>query len=143
MCVYDSIIELPHHMSAKRQHMSRHDRAAQFAPFAALTGHDAAIRETARLTDCQIELDESKKDSLNHILQHLLAHIHQQPEVTITYFIPDEKKDGGSYAVVSGRVQKIDVYLHTLHLTDGCVISVESILDLQQASDSFFVSQIP
>jgi len=143
MNTYDTIIDLPHHVSVRRQHMSRHDRAAQFAPFAALTGHDAAIRETARLTDCQVELDEHRKAMLNRILQNLLAHIHQQPEVTITYFIPDEKKDGGRYAVVSGHIQKIDVYAHTLHLTDGCTVPVDSIRDLQPTADLFFVSQIP
>ena len=143
MCIYDSIIELPHHVSVRRQPMSRHDRAAQFAPFAALTGHDAAIRETARLTDGQIELDESSKETLNRILLNLLAHIHTHPEVTVTYFIPDRKKDGGKYAVVSGRVQKIDAYAHTLHLTDGCTIPVDNIRDLQQAADPFSVSQIP
>ena len=129
---YDAIIQLPHHISSRRQSMSRRDRAAQFAPFAALTGHDAAIRETARLTDSKIELDEDRKIAINRKLQALLANLRSQPEITVTYFLPDNKKDGGSYAVVSGCIQKIDVFTHQLLLTNGTVIPIEQIFDLQQ-----------
>lgn len=132
---YESIIQLPHHISLRRHSMSRRDRAAQFAPFAALTGHDAAIRETARLTDSRIQLDEDKKIAINRKLQWLLSNIHRQPEVTITFFLPDSKKDGGSYAVVSGCIQKIDAFAHQLLLTNGTAIPMEQIYDLQQEAD--------
>ena len=129
---YDAILQLPHHVSPRRHGMSRRDRAAQFAPFAALTGHDAAIRETARLTDTKIELDEDRKIAINRKLQQLLANIRSQPEVTITFFLSDSKKDGGSYAVVSSRIQKIDAFSHQLLLTNGIAIPIEQIYNLQQ-----------
>ena len=132
---YDAIIALPHHVSVRRHGMSRHDRAAQFAPFAALTGHDAAIQETARLTDGKIELDEERKAVLNRTLQFLMDHIALQPEITVTYFLPDSKKDGGSYTVVSGNFKKIDVFAHSLILTNGTAIPMEQILRLEQPED--------
>ena len=135
---YDAIIALPHHVSVRRHGMSRHDRAAQFAPFAALTGHDAAIRETARLTDGRIELDEDRKAVLNRTLQLLLNRIALQPEITVTYFLPDSKKDGGSYTVVSGNLKKIDDFTHSLILTNGLSIPMEQIVRLDQPDDESF-----
>ena len=132
MCSYDTILQLPHHVSTRRHGMSRHDRAAQFAPFAALVGHEDAIRETARLTQDKAELDEDRKAALDHTLQELLRDIRQQPNVIIQYFIPDKRKDGGEYATVSGYLQKIDVFSHLLILTDGTTIPVEQIMELQR-----------
>ena len=103
---YADIINLPHHVSKTRPQMPIADRAAQFSPFAALTGYDSAIEETGRLTDSFIELDESRKAVLNEKLQSMLKNIKEQPEVAITYFQPDEKKNGGSYINISGVVKK-------------------------------------
>lgn len=94
---YDDIINLPHHTSVSRPHMSAHDRAAQFSPFAALTGYGSAIAETARLTDARVELDEYTKADLNEKLCIMQERIAQQPEVSITYFQPDKVKTGGAY----------------------------------------------
>jgi len=105
---YDDIINLPHHVSVTRPHMTAVDRAAQFSPFAALTGYDAAIRETARLTDERVELDEYIKDALNKRLQIIAERMKEQPEITITYFQPDTKKSGGANITDTGTVKKID-----------------------------------
>lgn len=94
---YDDMLHLPHPTSQKHPRMPISDRAAQFSPFAALTGHEAAVKETARLTDQKIELDESKKAILDAKLQMIVEQIKSQPIVTITYFVPDEKKAGGAY----------------------------------------------
>ena len=96
---YEDIIGLLHHVSTVHPQMSIYDRAAQFSPFAALTGHEAAIRETARLTEEQAELNEDKKEELNEKLQELMAHAEEHPTVTVTYFKPDDRKEGGKYAV--------------------------------------------
>ena len=93
---YDDIIDLPHHVSETHPPMSRADRAAQFSPFAALTGYDAAVRETARMTERRIELDEGVKAELNARLNCILEHLSEHPQVSITYFMPDEKKSGGA-----------------------------------------------
>lgn len=107
---YGDIINLPHHRSAIHSCMSMQDRAMQFAPFAALTGHDDAIEETARLTDDFNEPDESKMSDLSSKLQILKERFAEQPEVTFIYFLPDEKKSGGAYAVLTGIVRRIDEY---------------------------------
>lgn len=104
---YDDIIDMPHHTSTKHPQMSLYDRAAQFAPFAALTGHDMAIKETARVTDKKVELDEYAKEKLNDKLQIIRDTIHSNTEVTITYFVPDEKKAGGAYHSFAGCVKKL------------------------------------
>ncbi|NLC27020.1 MAG: YolD-like family protein [Fastidiosipila sp.] len=127
---YDDIIKLPHHTSASRPHMSAHDRAAQFSPFAALTGYGSAIAETARLTDARVELDEYTKADLNEklcIMQELIA---QQPEVSITYFQPDKVKAGGAYITATGYVKKIDGYEHTVILQDATKIPIDDILEI-------------
>lgn len=128
---YDDIIHLPHPVSTRHARMSRLDRAAQFSPFAALTGFDATIAETGRLTDESIELDESRKEALNERLRRVLSEISQQPRVRITYFREDERKAGGAYVTVSGRVKKVDAYDHTIILTDGQVIPLETMRDLE------------
>lgn len=103
---YDDIINLPRHISKNRQAMSNKDRAAQFSPFAALTGHYDEVKEAARITEERVELDEYMKESLNHKLQILANNIIKQPEINITYFKPDTKKEGGSYITIKGRLKK-------------------------------------
>ncbi len=130
---YDDIINLPHHVSTKHPHIPALDRAAQFSPFAALTGHDAAIKETARLTDVYMELDEDSKELLDRSLQEIRAHLADRPEVTITYFVPDEKKTGGSYVTVSGRVKKLDEYEGRIVLEDNTWVEIEKICMLESS----------
>lgn len=127
---YDDIIELPHPVSRKHPRMPLLDRAAQFAPFAALTGHEESIRETARLTEEEIELDEDSKELLDLRLQELQEHLSTQPEVTVTYFCPDEKKAGGAYETVTGRVKKVDEYAGELVFADGRRIALGTIIEL-------------
>ena len=106
------------------------DRAAQFSPFAALTGYAGVIRETARLTDRKIELDETMLTALNERYQLLLSVLDAEPEVEITYFVPDERKSGGAYRTVYGVVKKADEFARRLTLTDGTVIPMEDVLML-------------
>lgn len=131
---YDDIIDLPHYQSATRSHMSLHDRAAQFSPFAALTGYEAAVSETARLTEGKIELDEDTRAALDEKLQFLQESAGEQ-QVSVTYFQPDIKKQGGAYLTVSGIIKKINSYERVIMLEDGTSISVDDILDIQ--SDIF------
>lgn len=132
---YDDILRLPHPVSGRRGRMSNADRAAQFSPFAALTGFDAAIAETARLTDRRIELDESGKELLNEKLWEILETIDSQPQVTITHFVYDERKAGGAYVSTTGRVKKIDVYSRTILFTNGTAIPISEILDISFACE--------
>ena len=132
---YDDIINLPHHVSKKHPQMSLHDRAAQFSPFAALTGHKAAINETARLTDEKQILSEDVIAKLNEQLNLIKENIGTNQTVTITYFVPDDKKSGGAYISHTGVVKKIDEYNHTVILTDKTVIPIEQISEMQ--SDIF------
>lgn len=127
---YDDIIDLPHHVSATRPRMSMIDRAAQFSPFAALTGYDAAIKETGRLTDRRIELSEDERIVLDRKQQILLDHIGDRPEVSVTYFVPDERKDGGTYVTVTGKVKKIDEFERCFTLADGIKIPLDEVLDM-------------
>ncbi|MCQ4862743.1 hypothetical protein [Pseudoflavonifractor phocaeensis] len=127
---YDDIIHLPHHVSATRPRMPMLDRAAQFSPFAALTGYEAAMRETARLTDQRVELDESAKVELDRKLRLLLS-LPGQPEVSITYFRPDERKEGGAYETATGRIKKYDESSHTIVLADRTRICIEDVFDLE------------
>jgi len=128
---YDDIIHLPHPRSKKRSPMSMQDRAAQFSPFAALTGFDAAIKETGRLTDYRPELLDYENAQLDQMLAKLLELLPQRPQVSVTYFIPDNKKSGGRYETVSGRVQKIDLYRKLLTMTDGREIPLTDILHME------------
>lgn len=127
---YDDIINLPHHVSTKHPQMSMLARAAQFAPFAALTGHGAAIEETARITDSQVELDEDARSFLDRKLALLLNHIGDETSVTFTYFTPDQRKQGGAYCTTTAAVKKWDELAQTFLLTDGSSIHLSSILDL-------------
>lgn len=128
---YDDIIDLPHPTSTKHPRMPLADRAAQFSPFAALTGHDAAIRETARLTDRRVELDEDEKETLDRKLSVLADRLAERPVVVITYFEPDEKKAGGSYEETVGPVRKIDDFKRTVVLEDGHSISIDEIYEIE------------
>ncbi len=111
--------------------MPMQDRAAQFSPFAALTGYDDAIDETARLTGRKLELGEEAKEVLDRKLQYLGSIISDQPEISVTYFVPDEKKDGGEYVTVSGKLKRIDEYGRVLVLTDGDKIGLDEVIDIQ------------
>lgn len=127
---YDDIIDLPHHVSTTHPHMASIDRAAQFSPFAALTGYDAAIKETARLTDERVELDESMKDALSNKLQIIADRLKEQPEIAITYFQPDGKKNGGTYVTAVSAAKKIDKYERVVVMSDGIVIPIDEIISI-------------
>lgn len=133
--MYEDIINLPHHVSKTRPQMSMLDRAAQFSPFAALTGYDAAIKETGRLTDEKQELDEDTKAALDMKQAYLMEMIDEQPEISVTYFLPDTKKAGGAYATVTGKLKRFDEYERLLILTDGKKIPMDDIADIE--SDLF------
>ena len=128
---YDDIIDLPHKKSATRPHMTMLQRAAQFSPFAALTGHGDAIKETARLTEKKIELQEDRKERLNERLQLIRKHLSAEPIVTITYFVADDKKDGGMYVETTGTVKKIDEYAKIVLMDDGTKIMMDDIVDIE------------
>ena len=127
---YTDILNLPHPTSKKHPRMTRTARAAQFAPFAALTGYNEAVKETARLTDEQLELDDTEKAQLNEKLQLLRQHLPRQLPITITFFIPDTKKAGGSYQTITGPVKKIQEYERRLIMTDGTIIPIDAIIGL-------------
>ena len=148
---YADIIDLPHHVSTRHPQMPMEKRAAQFSPFAAMVGHDAAIRETARLTEEQLDLSEDEKAVIDGKLQMIQAHIKEQPtgakqshhapapalahpcasEVTVTYFQPDEKKSGGAYVTITGSARRIDEVERILNLADGTVIPLMDIVAVQ------------
>ena len=124
---YNDIITLPHHSSDVRAHMSLHDRAAQFAPFAALTGYDSAIGETARLTDAKLTLSEEQENILSERIHIIMEHIQEKPEVNVTYFIPDKRKPGGAYVTAAVSVRRVNEFTRQLILTDGTAIPLDSI----------------
>ena len=127
---YEDIIHLPHHVSKRHPQMSMLDRAAQFSPFAALTGYDAAVEETARLTDRRTELDEYEAQRLDERIQKLSEHLPERPEVSITYFLPDARKDGGEYITATGCVKRIDHYERRIILMDGTLIPVHEVIEI-------------
>lgn len=135
---YSDIINLPHHVSKNRSQMSMRDRAAQFAPFAALTGYDDAVKETARLTYKKIELLDEQVAILNEKILLLNEKIKDNPEITIIYFIPDKRKEGGAYISVKGIVKKIDEYNKLITMQDGRKIDMENIFDIQGDIFSIF-----
>ena len=128
---YDDIIHLPHPTSTRHPRMPIADRAAQFAPFAALTGYDSAIKETARLTDEWVALDENAKAELDLKLRYLLDQLPNPPEAVFTYFEPDSKKDGGAYVSKSGIIKRIDPLEHKVILRDGSMIPIEFIVEIE------------
>ena len=127
---YSSIINLPHHVSKNRERMTLYQRAAQFAPFSALNGHAAAIIETARLTDKRIELSENECELLNRKTALLMEHIPKRPDVSITYFLPDERKEGGCYVTHVGIVKECKQDQQTIVFEDGTHIPIRDVVDL-------------
>lgn len=128
---YDDIINLPHHVSVTHPPMDIMDRAAQFSPFAALTGYEAAAKETQRLTQPRIELDESEKQLLDEKFHQLEAQLPEAPVITVTYFIPDKRKAGGSYRTISGKVHKIDYYKRVIHMEQGELLPLDDISHIE------------
>lgn len=126
---YDDIINLPHHVSERHPQMSMYNRAAQFAPFAALTGHNAAIKEAARLTEAEQELSESDAEVLNRKLAYLQS-LDEKPTISVTYFVPDDKKEGGSYHTATGIVKSVEPDKGVLQFEDGTGIPVIRIKDI-------------
>lgn len=125
---YEDIINLPHHVSSKRPQMSMLDRAAQFSPFAALTGYDDAIHETGRLTDEKIDLSEEEKEALDRKQQILMEKLGDHPALTVTYFVPDARK---VYLTKIGNLKKIDEYERWMMLTDGTKIPLDDVADIE------------
>ena len=128
---YDDMMHLPHHQSTKRAHMSLHDRAAQFAPFAALTGHEAAIEETARLTEDEITLDDTALADINDRLYEISQHLLEQWKVSVTYFRPDAKKQGGAYLTDVGTIRKINEIEQFIIMDSGICIKMEQIIKIE------------
>lgn len=128
---YDDIINLPHHTSTRRPRMSMEARAAQFAPFAALTGYDAAVKEVERLTDQKLILSEDEIARLDEKLRWIGEHLNEQVDVRITYFVPDKRKDGGSYQTTTSPVLHIDTIYHHIHLLNGTIIPIDDILHIE------------
>lgn len=128
---YNDIIYLPHHVSPTRPQMSMRDRAAQFSPFAALTGYDAAIRETARLTQEKVELDEQELAVLDRKFQLLREQLGQCPQVTITWFVPDELKQGGRYLTITDVVKKVDAAARFVLLQNAGRICMDDIVEIE------------
>lgn len=130
---YDDILHLPHHVSPTRPRMSMAERAAQFSPFAALSGHDEAIRETGRVTEGKIQLGEDERAALDRKQRLILAALEQgkRPPVTVTYFQPDPRKEGGEYLTVTGAVKRVDAAGGYLCLTDGKKLPFDAILEIE------------
>lgn len=128
---YDDLIELPHHVSPVHPRMAVQDRAAQFAPFSALTGHEEAVRETARLTMERGELEEEYEKLLDERLQLLREQLHMRPFISVTYFVADGRKAGGAYITVKDRVTKLKEYEQQLVMEEGTCIPLEDITALE------------
>ncbi len=127
---YRDILTSPRPISTKHRPMSREARAAQFAPFAALTGYDAAVEEEARLTDSRLERSDEQNDALNRTLAELNDILHDEPAVAVTYFIPDEKKNGGAYTTIHGNLRRIDTLSARLIFTDKRAVPLADILEI-------------
>lgn len=128
---YKDIIDLPHHVSSKHTPMTLENRAAQFSPFAALTGYDAAIAETARLTDEMMDLDENTRSFLDGKLSILQQKEQEHPTISVTYFVPDGRKEGGAYETVTGVVKRLETYEKCICFQDGRKVEIEKILDME------------
>jgi hypothetical protein len=133
---YDDMLHLPHHVSRKHPPMPPENRAAQFAPFAALTGFGAAIRETARRTEPRRELDESEKAALDRELRRLQARIAERPPVTVSYYRPDERKEGGAYVTRTEPAVKLDPAARVLVLQSGAAVEFDAISALRLFSEA-------
>ena len=134
---YDDIINLPHHVSKDRPRMSIGDRAAQFGAFAALTGYDGQIKETARLTEEDVALTEYQYRILNEKMAYIVAHREEHPLVGVRYFVPDKRKNGGSYEEYRGRVWKIKEYEKEMVFEDGTCIPIREIKELHLELENF------
>ena len=128
---YDDIINMEHPTSLKHPRMSRIDRAAQFSPFAALSGYEDAVEETARVTDEKRTLTDDEIDSINKKLNVILEHLRESPRVRIRYFVPDKRKDGGEYVTVTGTVKRIDEFESVILMSDGTLIPLADIRDIE------------
>lgn len=128
---YEDMLELPHPVSKMHPQMPRRDRAAQFAPFAALTGYEEAVREAARITEEKMILDEDSKVQLDWKLRCLQEKVKEQPIITVMYFVKDERKKGGKYVTVTGVLKRIDSYTHQFILENGEEIPVEDVVSLE------------
>lgn len=124
---YDKIINMPHHTSSNRIRMSLLDRAAQFAPFAALTGYEESIKEVARLTDKKIELTDEEFEIINSKIKYIIENKIQE-EIEIIYFVPDEKKDGGCYYTYKGLIKKVDEFNKAIILENREQIKISDIV---------------
>ena len=133
---YEDIVNLPPHISKKHPQPTMIDRAARFAPFAAITGYEEMVLEEARVTEERVDLDEGALSFLNEKLNMIREFLDEEPEVTITYFEPDKKKSGGAYVSIAGVVKRIDEYEHLVILTDGKKILIEDIYAIE--SDLFY-----
>ena len=128
---YEDIVNLPPHISKRHPQPSMIDRAARFAPFAAITGYEEMVLEEARVTEERIDLDEGALALLNEKLNMIQEFLDEEPEVTITYFEPDKKKSGGAYVSITGTVKRIDEYEHLVLMTDGKKIRIDEIYNIQ------------
>ena len=128
---YDDIINLPHHVSKTHPHMSLADRAAQFSPFAALTGYEEAIKEAGRIVDEKIELSEEEKEEINRKLNYLNEHKKENTQITITYFLKDMKKNGGSYRQITSNLKRLDEIEKTILLADNTILRIDDIRKIQ------------
>ena len=133
---YDDIINLSHHVSTKHPQMSLEARSAQFAPFAALTGYDDQVRETARLTNERKELADGLKMALNEKILRIKDKLDIMPEVAITYFVPDLRKKGGKYVTVTGNVKKIDEMKHLIIFENKKEIPIQEIIEILDMEDA-------
>ncbi len=133
---YKDIIDLPHHRSDKHPHMSSYERAAQFSPFAALTGFDDEIDEAARLTDCRPELTEDELNSLDAAIQRISEL--DKPLIAVTYFVPDVNKSGGAYRVYTGNIRFLDFGEGKLKFTDDTAIPLDDVVDVRVIDDTTF-----
>ena len=128
---YDDIINLPRHVSKTHPHMSLADRAAQFSPFAALTGYEEAIKEAGRIVDEKIELSEEEKEEINRQLNYLNEHKKDNIQITITYFLKDMKKNGGSYRQITSNLKRLDEIKKTILLADNTILRIDDIRKIQ------------
>ena len=133
---YDDIIDLPHPMSQKHPRMSMHDRAAQFSPFAALTGHGAAIAETERETAAWTDLEEDEREHLNRQLCILRGRLEERPEVAITYFVPDSRKAGGAYVTIRGVARKMDLREQVIQMADRSRVPIAQMRSIEFAEEA-------
>ncbi len=127
---YGDIIDLPHHTSKTHPRMPVQERAAQFSPFAALTGYEDAVAEAGRLTAARIELEEDRLEQLDRRLALLAHRAGERPEISIVRFARDKKKPGGAYVTLSGRYKRTDEYTRSVILTDGTAVPIDDILSL-------------